>query len=113
MAAPLDKKLSETDITKLFKMIHKSSSKWRSIGIELEFDHSELEIIEHTPSLLTTAPQSFLNEVLNKWVQWPTKDHPDTKPTLRALCTALRGSLVGLGRLADEVETSFAIGKVL
>jgi hypothetical protein len=54
-------------------------------------------------TLLTGAPVSYLQELLSQWVQWPTTDHPN-HPTLRALCTALRSSLVGLGSLAKEVE---------
>ena len=49
------------------------------------------------------APTSFLQELLSQWVQWPTASHP-TKPTLEALCGALRSSLVGLGSLADKVN---------
>ena len=55
------------------------------------------------PLLLVRAPTSFLQELLSLWVQWPTASHP-TKPTLEALCAALRSSLVGLGSLADKVN---------
>jgi hypothetical protein len=46
---------------------------------------------------------SYLQELLSQWVQWPTTDHP-SHPTVTALCTSLRSSLVGLGGLAEEVE---------
>ena len=55
------------------------------------------------PLLLVRAPTSYLQELLSQWVQWPTASHP-TKPTLEALCAALRSSLVGLGSLADKVN---------
>ena len=54
-------------------------------------------------TLLTGAPVSYLQELLCQWVQWPTTDHPN-HPTVRALCTALRSSPVGLVSLAEEVE---------
>ena len=46
---------------------------------------------------------SYLQELLSQWVQWPTEEHQNN-PTLGALCTALRSSLVGLGSLAEDVE---------
>ena len=71
--------------------------------MELGFTPPELNQIRKNLILLTTAPKSFLTELLSQWIQWPTVDHP-TKPTLEALCEALRSSLVGLGQLAGEVE---------
>ena len=53
--------------------------------------------------LLVGAPVSYLQELLSQWVQWPTEKHQNN-PTLGALCTALRNSLVGLGSLAEKVE---------
>jgi hypothetical protein len=54
-------------------------------------------------TLLTGAPVSYLQELLSQWVQWPTEEHQNN-PTLGALCTALRSSLVGLGGLAEDIE---------
>ena len=85
-------------------LIHNYSDKWNYIGMGLGFVQPELNQICSNPSLLVSgAPTSFLNNLLNQWVQWPTMDHP-TRPTLRALCEALRSSLVGLGSLAEEVK---------
>ena len=99
----LDVKLTERNIAEIFELIHTYSSKWEMIGLQLKFAPSELDYIRGMPLLLTEAPASFLKELLSRWIQWPTLRHP-TKPTLRALCTSLRSSSVGLGRLADEVE---------
>ena len=99
----LDMRLTEKELATLLELIHVSSSKWDMIGTVLGFDPSEIKKIKNMPSLFKTAPTSFLKELLSQWVQWPTLSHP-TKPTLRALCTSLRSSLVGLGSLADEVE---------
>ena len=99
----IDVKLTERDIAELFELIHSYSSKWEMIGLQLKFAPSELDYIKSMPLLLTSAPASFLKELLSRWIQWPTPRHP-TRPTLRALCASLRSSSVGLGRLADEVE---------
>ena len=76
----------------------------------MKFTHSELELISSQPLLLPRAPVSYLRQLLNQWVQWPTADHP-TNPTLRLLCTALRSSSVGLGSLAEEVEEEMKVSK--
>jgi hypothetical protein len=84
-------------------LMHNFSDKWNDIGLGLGFVLSELNQISSSPLLLTSAPASFLRTLLGQWVQWPTKEHP-TKPTLEALCEALRGRLAGLGSLAEQVE---------
>ena len=95
--------LTEKDIGPLLNLIHNFSSKWASIGLGLGFAPPELNQINSNPSLILSAPTSYLTELLSRWVQWPTDDHP-TKPTLEALCKTLRSSLVGLGQLAEKVE---------
>ena len=111
----LDVKLTEQEVAKLLELIHTSSShKWDMIGLKIGFTFSELENIRSIPMLLLSAPTSYLKELLSRWVRWPSPIHP-TKPTLRALCTSLRSSLVGLGSLADKVEremTQAITGKV-
>ena len=99
----LDVKLAESVVAEILKLIQGFSFKWDSIGLELGFLPSELSIIRNKPLFLTSAPTSYLTELLSQWIQWPTQDHP-TEPTLRALCTALRNPIVGLGSLADKVE---------
>jgi hypothetical protein len=83
--------------------MHNFSDKWNEIGLGLGFVPSELKQVSGNPLQLMSAPASFLATLLGQWVQWPTKKHP-TKPTLEALCEALRGSLAGLGNLAEQVE---------
>ena len=98
-----DQVLTGADISKLTSLIHSYSHKWRCVGLALKFDPNELKVIEGSPSLFTSAPTSYLTELLCQWVQWPTVNHP-TRPTLGALCAALRSAPVGLGRLAEDVE---------
>ena len=96
-------KLSERDLVHLMRLLQSYSYKWNPIGLSLGFIQHELNIIFGMPKLLVGAPVSYLQELLSQWVQWPTEGHQNN-PTLGALCTALRSSLVGLGSLAEEVE---------
>ena len=98
-----DKVLTDQDLTKLLELIHNYSYKWDMIATSLGFLPAEVNSIRGMPMLFMSAPTSYLKEILNRWVQWPTDDHP-TRPTLRVLCTSLRSSMVGLGALADKVE---------
>ena len=107
--------MTERDIATLLNLMHNYSDKWHEIGLGLGFVPSELRQISSNLSLLISSPASFLRTLLSQWVQWPTKEHP-TKPTLKALCEALRGSPVGLGSLAEQVERELkcsSIGKAL
>ena len=88
------------------QQLQQHSPKWNPIGLSLGFTTPELNTISCMITLLTGAPVSYLQELLSQWVQWPTTDHPN-HPTVRALCTALRSSLVGLGSLAQIVENEF------
>ena len=85
------------------RLLQSYSYKWNPIGLSLGFTPHELCTISSKVTLLTGAPVSYLQELLSQWVQWPTEEHRND-PTLEALCTALRSSLVGLGGLAEEVE---------
>ena len=96
-------KVTEKDIVTILSLLQKYSSKWNEIGLTLGFIKPELDTIFSMSKLFNGAPASYLQELLSQWVQWPTTDHPKN-PTLEALCTALRSSLVGLGSLAEEVE---------
>ena len=98
--------LSEKDLVRLMRLLQNCSSKWNPIGLSLGFIQSELDTIFGMLKLLIGAPVSYLQELLSQWVQWPTADHP-SHPTVGALCTALRSSLVGLGSLAQTIENEF------
>ena len=95
--------LSEKDLVDLMRLLQSYSYKWNPIGLSLGFTQHELNNIFGMLKLLVGAPVSYLQELLSQWVQWPTEEHQNN-PTLGALCTALRSSLVGLGSLAKEVE---------
>ena len=95
--------MSEKDLVHLMKLLQSYSYKWNPIGLSLGFTQHELNTIFGMLKLLVGAPVSYLQELLSQWVQWPTEEHQNN-PTLGALCTALRSSLVGLGSLAEELE---------
>ena len=99
----MERVLTERDIATLLNLMHNFSDKWHEIGLGLGFVPSELRQIRSNPTLIMHAPASFLRMLLEQWVQWPIMDHP-TRATLKALCEALRGSLVGLGSLAELIE---------
>ena len=50
------------------------SHKWRDIGLHLGFHQGELENIQALPSLISSAPQSWLNAMLENWLQWTPGD---------------------------------------
>ena len=85
------------------KLLQSYSYKWNPIGLNLGFTPHELSTISCMVALIVGAPVSHLQELLSQWVQWPTNEHPNN-PTLKALCSALRSPLVGLGSLAEDVE---------
>ena len=103
-------RVEEKDITIIFNLIHIYSDKWQDIGLGLGFIQPELNCIQLMPTLLHTAPKSYLKEMLAQWCQWPNDDHKQL-PTIKALCKSLRSSSVGLGRLAGDVEKEFEVTK--
>ena len=103
VAATSEWVLKEEHLTALLSYVEDFSHKWYSIGMGLGFTTPELDHIKAMPSLLMTAPKSYLIELLSQWVQWPTKKHP-TKPTLGAFCLTLH-NYVNLGSLAETVRT--------
>ena len=78
----------------------KCAYKWRDIGTALGFQYGELENIRQSFPVAET--QQLLIKVLSDWCEWPTEDHPDA-PTVERLCDALRGNLVGLGAVANDL----------
>ena len=98
--------LTEDHVALLLEEMHQYSYKWREIGTALKFKQSELNNISARPSLIATAPSSFLGVLMNQWVQWPITEH-NTRPTLGELHRALGSSLVGLGVLATKLKRKF------
>ena len=66
----------------------------------------ELQNIEATPTLLTSAPSSYLDKMLSVWQQWAPGDARGSSSyaTLEALVSAV--DRAGLGRAAQELKKS-------
>ena len=67
---------------------------WKTIGGDLGFSQGQLKNIESNPTLTTTAPVSYLKELLTQWLQLG-------KATLQDLKSALNN--IGLGVTAEEI----------
>ena len=93
-------RLTERDIPRLLRQLKKHASKWREIGINLEFLPGELANIAARPNLSEGAPVSLLGALLEEWIQWAPGDSRGSTDfaTLESLKTALSDS--GLGAAA-------------
>ena len=91
--------VKSVDVNFLCRFLHKYSHTWREIGAALDFEKSELENINQR---FHSFPQQLLTELLFKWSQWPTDDHPHAA-TVERLCDALRSGYVGLGAEASTL----------
>ena len=97
----VEPRLSKNDLTKIMPLLKQQSSKWKEIGADLGFLSEELDSISERPSLFSTSPDSFLEELLTQWLDWPTRYHPDP-PTRGVLLQALKKADVG--DLAEKME---------
>ena len=90
----------------IFEQLQKHSCDWKEIGRWLGFLPSELEYIQHRPLLLSRAPHSWLDAVLEEWLQWAPEDSRRSKSfaTLKNLKSAL--SNAGFEETAHTVCTS-------
>lgn len=95
--------ICEQDFDRSSRILRKYSHKWREIGLELGFKGHELDCIHHSPILLSTAPNSFLDTMLSSWRQWAPGDHRGSTKfaTLDSLRTAV--DRAGLGLTAQEL----------
>ena len=85
-----DVTLSEQDLHILTKIMRPATPQWRTIGGSLGFPDSDLEIIQHSPSLFPEGPPGYFREMLSQWLKWAPPKHP--WPTLKALSVALQSS---------------------
>ena len=96
-------RLGESDVPKIMTILSKYAYKWEDIGIALGFTVPELRGISSQQTLITNSPNSFLQELLNGWANWPNEAH-SSLATVEALETALRSQLVGLGVVSRTTE---------
>ena len=90
--------LKPCDAEAISKFLESAHLRWRDIGRNLGFTHSELSAI--TPSGGLTSPQHYYDEMLNLWLKWapPIKPYPCTEDMVGALRT------VGEHNLALRLE---------
>lgn len=96
-------RLHISDLGRLSVLLCDHADKWRLLGCSLGFLHPQLNQIECKPLLLQGAPLSWLEEMLSQWLQWPTDQHPEI-PSIEALCSSLKSTLVGLGATAETLR---------
>ena len=88
----------------LLKQLKNQSAKWKVIGLHLGFLNDELNCIEAMPSLYSSAPTSWLSEMLVKWLQWAPNDGRGSTScaTLESLKAALCDA--ELGHIANTLH---------
>ena len=69
-----NKRILESDLTKILDELRPHSDKWLDIGDALGFKTYELANIQATPTLLAGAPYMYLRELLSQWVNWAPGD---------------------------------------
>ena len=95
--------ISKQEFSGAHGILKHHAHKWKLIGQGLGFTADELSIIEATPTLLTTAPRSYLDAMLSDWWQWAPGDCRGSTDyaTLASLKSAVNSA--GLGRTAHEL----------
>ena len=80
--------------------------KWREIGKYLKFHPGELDNIASRLDLQPIAPTSFLNALLEKWIEWAPSGYQGSSnfANLEDLKAALKD--VGLGATAHDLKVN-------
>ena len=96
-------RLTEKHLPDLFRQLKKHASRWKEIGVHLEFLPGELSNIEARPNLSQGAPVSWLGALLEEFLQWAPGDSRGSTgfATLDTLKTSLRET--GLGATAHDL----------
>ena len=101
---PCSQCISEQHLPTLSLTLRVHASKWREIGKYLKFRPGELDNIASGPHLQPTAPMSWLDAMLQKWVEWAPNDSRGSTSfaNLKDLKAALRDA--GLGTTAHGLK---------
>ena len=102
-AAVKERRCTQKDENIIYWRLEQYASKWKEIGTGLQFTHYELENILNKPLLLSRAPESWLKEMLSKWLQWAPGDNRGSTnyATVEGLIVALVKA--GLAAAADDL----------
>lgn len=77
------------------------ASKWKEIGLALNFSSGDLTCIEQTPTLIVRGPKGYFQELIRQWLEWTPPEH--NLPTVTALRDALNSPLVEESVLAGQI----------
>lgn len=88
----------------IYEQLYPHSARWQDIGIRLQFTLPELNAIQAAPAHHSTAPSSYMSDMLCKWLQWAPGDARGSTyyATLKSLKTAM--DKAGLGVDAQELH---------
>ena len=89
-------------LSDLNELLVTSAHKWRPLGIALRFQPQDLDVIQACHILIADSPKSYLTRLLEDWVL--KKIEYTLLPTSNNLKRALNSQIVGLGKLANDVE---------
>ena len=83
-------RLYNSDYIAIYSVLEFYAAKWRDIGKALGFSKGEISKIQSDPKIKQT-PQSFLGELLTRWLQWAPGDERGSRafPMKEDLHTAL------------------------
>ena len=90
-------RLTEIHLPCLFQQLKERAYKWKEIGLHLGFRPGELSNIEGRLALIQGGPVSFLEALLEEWIQWAPNDSRGSTnfATLTDLATSLRDAELG------------------
>ena len=95
--------LSGQDLHILTELLRPAAPQWRTIGGSLGILDHDLNIIQHSPMLISEGVLGYFREMLIQWLKLAPPNH--LWPTVKALALALRSS--GHESLAVNLKALF------
>ena len=81
-------RLTEQDLFCLIDILKPVAPKWKEIGGKLNINYSDLNIIEHKPTLIIEGVTGYFREMLSIWLKWAPPNH--SWPTTHNLICAVQ-----------------------
>ena len=98
---------AEGDISVLIELMIQYAYKWDLIGTALGFLPQDIRTIQYNNASKPDTADRNLLDMISRWVQM--KSRHTKPPTVNNLKQALASQTVGLGALANHVESSFTL----
>ena len=98
-----DSLLAPEQLSGLNELLAKYAYIWWNVGIALNFQAQDLQNIQANPLLMLNSPKSYLARLLEDWLL--QKLGYTLPPTVDNLKRALSSQTVGLGLLANKLQT--------